>query len=220
MFSRIFICIIRLIVVKCFSGDKYMNYQQMQDKIIEEISGVPSLLMHSCCGPCSSYCIESLSKFFKITILWYNPNIYPKEEFDLRLLNQKKLIENMKTENPVDILVLPYDDESFYNAVKGLENEKEGGARCKECFKLRAEITAKTAKEKGFDFFTTTLTVCPHKNAPLINEIGFETGEKYGAAFLPCDFKKREGYKRSIELSKQFGLYRQNYCGCKFSKGE
>ncbi len=195
-----------------------MNFQQEQDKIIENLKDTPNLLLHSCCGPCSSYCIEVLSKHFNVTVLWYNPNIQPLSEHNLRLENQIKLIENMKTPNPVSILELPYDDGEFLDAVKGLELEPEGGARCEKCFILRLEKTAQIAKERGFDFFTTTLTVSPHKNAPLINEIGFNLGEKYGLSFLPSDFKKKNGYKRSIELSKEYLLYRQGYCGCSFSQ--
>lgn len=197
-----------------------MNYQQEQDKIIERLDFTPRLLLHSCCGPCSSYCIEALSKHFSVTVLWYNPNIQPTEEHDLRLENQKKLIKNMKTENPVTLLEIPYDDKEFLDAVKGLEKEPEGGKRCTECFILRMHLTAKTAMEKNFDYFTTTLTVSPHKNAPLINDIGFSLEEKYGVKFLPSDFKKKNGYKRSIELSKEYDLYRQNYCGCAFSLQE
>ena len=196
---------------------RVMNYQQEQDKIIEKLDFLPRLLLHSCCGPCSSYCIETLSKHFLVTVLWYNPNIQPESEHNLRLENQKKLIANIKTENPVDLLEIPYDDNEFLEAIKGLEDEPEGGKRCTECFILRMEATAKTAKENNFDYFTTTLTVSPHKNAPLINDIGFSLGEKYGVKFLPSDFKKKNGYKRSIELSKEYDLYRQNYCGCAFS---
>ena len=195
-----------------------MNYQQEQDKIIDSLTEKPKLLLHSCCGPCSSYCIEALSKHFFVTVLWYNPNIQPEEEHNLRLENQIKLIKNMKTENPVEILEIPYDDNEFLEVAKGFENEKEGGKRCEKCFLLRLEKTAQLAKEKGFDFFTTTLTVSPHKNAPLINDIGFSFAEKYGVKFLPSDFKKKNGYKRSIELSRQYELYRQDYCGCSFSQ--
>lgn len=195
-----------------------MNYQQEQDKIIENLTETPKLLLHSCCGPCSSYCIEVLSKYFLVTVLWYNPNIQPENEHNLRLENQIKLIKNMKTENPVEILEIPYNDFEFLEVAKDFEEEKEGGKRCEECFLLRLEKTAQLAKEMGFDFFTTTLTVSPHKNAPLINDIGFSFAEKYGVKFLPSDFKKKNGYKRSIELSKEFELYRQDYCGCSFSQ--
>lgn len=195
-----------------------MNYQLEQENIIKGIEGKPKLLLHSCCGPCSSHCLEILSRHFSVTVLWYNPNIQPKQEFDLRLLNQRKIIDGMPFENRVEILEIPYDDGEFLEVSKGLEGEKEGGLRCTECFKLRLGKTAKTAKEYGFDYFTTTLTVSPHKNAPLINEIGYDFQAKYGVKYLPADFKKKNGYKRSIELSKMYGLYRQNYCGCAFSK--
>ncbi len=193
------------------------QYQREQDEIIRNLTGVPTILLHSCCGPCSSYCIEALAKHFDVTFFWYNPNIFPREEYDLRLENQKKIISEMKCEHTVSLLECDYDDERFYSAVKGLENEKEGGLRCTECFILRLEKCAKAAKEHGFDFFTTTLTVSPHKNAPLINSIGEDLAQKYGVKFLPSDFKKKNGYKRSIELSKEYGLYRQNYCGCVYS---
>ena len=195
-----------------------MNFQQEQDKIIENLKNVPDLLLHSCCGPCSSYCIEVLSKHFNVTVLWYNPNVQPVQEHDLRLENQIKLIENIETIHPVSILEIPYDDNEFLEVAKGYELEPEGGKRCEQCFLLRMEKTAQLAKEKGFHYFTTTLTVSPHKNAPLINEIGFKFAEKYGVEFLPSDFKKKNGYKRSIELSKEFELYRQDYCGCSFSQ--
>lgn len=195
-----------------------MNYQQEQDKIIESLTERPKILLHSCCGPCSSYCIEVLSKYFLVTVLWYNPNIQPEEEYNLRLENQIKLIENMKTENPVKFLEIPYHDNEFFEIAKGFEDEAEGGKRCEKCFLLRLEKTAQIAKEKEFQYFTTTLTVSPHKNAPLINDIGFAFAEKYGVNFLPSDFKKKNGYKRSIELSREYDLYRQDYCGCAFSR--
>lgn len=194
-----------------------MNFQQEQDNIIKGLTFKPRLLLHSCCGPCSSYCIEALIKYFDITVLWHNPNIQPKSEYDLRLTNQIKLIKEFEKQGKLTLIEIPYDEQEFFSNIKGLEQEKEGGRRCTECFKLRLTQTAKIAKEQNFDYFTTTLTVSPHKNAPLINEIGFNLAEKYGVKFLPSDFKKKNGYKRSIELSKQFDLYRQNYCGCVFS---
>ncbi len=194
-----------------------MNFQQEQDNIIKGLTFKPRLLLHSCCGPCSSYCIEALIKHFDITVLWHNPNIQPKSEYDLRLTNQIKLIKEFEKQGKLTLIEIPYDENEFFSYVLGLEQEKEGGKRCTECFKLRLEQSAKIAKEQNFDYFTTTLTVSPHKNAPLINEIGFNLAEKYGVKFLPSDFKKKNGYKRSIELSKQFDLYRQNYCGCIFS---
>lgn len=175
------------------------------------------LLLQSCCGPCSSHVLDLLSPFFEITVFYFDPNIFPEEEYLLRLDTQKQLIAAMGSEK-IALVEGEYDHESFLNAVKGLENEPEGGARCAKCFEQRLEATAKKAKEAGYDYFCTTLTVSPHKNADVINKIGFELQDKYGVKFLPSDFKKKDGYKRSIELSAKFGLYRQNYCGCEFSK--
>ena len=194
-----------------------MNFQQEQDNIINGLQNKPNLLLHSCCGPCSTHCIEALIKYFNVTVLWHNPNIQPKSEYDLRLENQLKVIKAFEKQGKLSLIEIPYNEQEFFFVTKGLEQEKEGGKRCTECFKLRLEQTAKIAKEQNFDYFTTTLTVSPHKNAPLINEIGFNLAEKYGVKFLPSDFKKKNGYKRSIELSKQFDLYRQNYCGCVYS---
>lgn len=195
-----------------------MSYQKEQDQILASLSGTPKLLLHSCCGPCSSSCLETLSAHFFVTVFWYNPNIYPQEEYFLRLMHQKKLIERLDTQNPVTLITADYVPEQYEAAVKGLEQEPEGGTRCTVCFAQRLELTARTAKEKGFDFFTTTLTVSPHKNADVINTIGQEMAKKYQVAFLPSDFKKKNGYQRSIELSRQYSLYRQNYCGCRFSQ--
>lgn len=199
------------------------NVQKEMDLIIEQNQKdglTPSLLLHSCCAPCSSYVLEYLSKYFKITVLYYNPNISPKEEYLHRLNEEKRLISEMSFENPVSILECTYDAEKFSACAKGLEKEPEGGKRCERCFDLRLSYTAKTAKEKKFDYFATTLTISPLKNAPLINEIGESLGEKYNVKYLCSDFKKKEGYKRSIVLSKEYNLYRQNYCGCVFSKAE
>lgn len=179
---------------------------------------VPSLLLHSCCAPCSSYVLEYLSDYFNIFVLYYNPNISPKEEYLHRLNEEKRLISEMTFKNPVSNLDCTYDKREYFDCVKGLEREPEGGKRCEKCFDLRLSYTAKTAKEKGFDFFATTLTISPLKNARLINEIGEKLGEQYGVKYLCSDFKKKEGYKRSIILSKEYNLYRQNYCGCVFSK--
>lgn len=195
-----------------------INYQKQLDKIIENLGDeAPSLLLHSCCAPCSSYCIEYLSQYFNITVLYYNPNIYPEAEYEKRKAEQKRLISEMDTKYPVKMLDCDFESEKFYSAVKGLENCREGGERCFVCYCLRLEKTADEANRNGFDYFTTTLTISPLKNAQKINEIGEELAEKYGVKFLPSDFKKREGYKRSIELSKVHNLYRQNYCGCVFS---
>ncbi len=196
------------------------NYQLELDKEIEkitELGELPSLLLHSCCGPCSSYVLEYLSKHFMVTVLYFNPNIYPEEEYLHRLREQERIIAELPVENKVSLMESEYNYNDFLGIAKGYELEREGGARCDKCFRLRLEKTAQLAAEHGFDYYTTTLSVSPHKNSQLLNLIGEEFGEKYGVAHLPADFKKREGYKRSIELSKQYDLYRQNYCGCEFS---
>lgn len=197
-----------------------INYQLRLDNEIEKIKAqdsVPTLLLHSCCGPCSSYVLEYLSSFFKVTVLYFNPNIYPAEEYEHRLSEQRKIISLLPAEHKVGILECEYDHSEFTEAAKGLESAPEGGSRCERCFYLRLERTAKEAKAHNFDYFTTTLSVSPHKNSQILNRIGEELAEKYSIKHLPADFKKREGYKRSIELSKQYDLYRQNYCGCEFS---
>ncbi len=197
------------------------NYQKQLDTIIAGLGeSAPTLLLHSCCAPCSSHCIEYLSQYFKITVLYYNPNIYPEAEYEKRKAEQKRLIKAMPTKYPVSFLDCDFESESFYKAVKGLEKCREGGERCFVCYRLRLEKTAIKANAHGFDYFTTTLTISPLKNAQKINEIGNELSEEYGVKFLPSDFKKREGYKRSIELSREYNLYRQNYCGCIFSQNE
>ena len=199
------------------------NFQKELEKIIEENKKngvVPSLLLHSCCAPCSSYCLEYLSQYFKITVLYYNPNLFPAGEYERRVSEQKKLVSALPTKYPVTLVEMKGEPEEFYSAVKGLEHIREGGERCFACFRLRLERTARYAKENGFDFFTTTLTISPLKNAQKLNEIGEAVGEKFGVRHLPSDFKKKNGYKRSVELSKVYGLYRQDYCGCVFSKRE
>ncbi len=197
-----------------------INYQYKLDELINSLSNTPKLLLHSCCAPCSSYCLEYLAKYFSITVLYYNPNISPKEEFDKRAEEQKKLIAQLEVKNPVSLVVDEYDAQQFYTAVKGLEHIKEGGERCFACYRLRLERAAKYAEEYNFDFYCTTLSVSPYKNAQKINEIGNELSEIYKVKFLPSDFKKKGGYQRSIELSREYGLYRQDYCGCVFSKQE
>lgn len=199
------------------------NFQKEMDKLIEQNKKdglTPSLLLHSCCAPCSSYVLEYLSQYFSITVLYYNPNISPKEEYICRLNEEKRLIKEMSFKNPVKILDCDYNVDEFFAVAKGVEKEPEGGKRCEKCFDLRLDFTAKTAKENGFDYFATTLTISPLKNANLINEIGEKLAEKYSVKYLCSDFKKKEGYKRSITLSKEYNLYRQNYCGCIFSKVE
>ena len=181
---------------------------------------MPSLLLHSCCAPCSSYCLEYLSQYFKITVLYYNPNLFPAGEYERRVFEQKRLVVALPTKYPVTLVEMKGEPEEFYSAVKGLEHIREGGERCFACFRLRLERAARYAKENGFDFFTTTLTISPLKNAQKLNEIGEAAGVKFGVRHLPSDFKKKNGYKRSVELSKVYGLYRQDYCGCVFSKRE
>lgn len=177
------------------------------------------VLLHSCCGPCSSYCIKELAKYVKVTILYYNPNIEPIEEYNKRKETQINLIKDYQKEGiDVDYIDVDYENEVYRNYVLGLENEVEGGSRCTKCFTLRLTRTASLAAALNYDFFATTLTVSPHKNSKLINEIGFEIEKKLKIRFLPSDFKKREGYKKSIEYSKEYELYRQDYCGCLFSK--
>lgn len=198
-----------------------INYQKELDKVIEAIKRektVPSLLLHVCCAPCSSYCLEYLSQYFNITVFYYNPNISLKEEYQYRLNEEKRLINEMNFIHPVHIIEGNYEPTDFFEAVRGLEKEPEGGKRCIECFKLRLNESAKTAKLINADYFTTTLTISPLKNAQSLNTIGKELAEIYGVNWLYSDFKKREGYKRSIILSKEYNLYRQNYCGCVFSK--
>lgn len=196
-----------------------VNYQKILDKFIKDLNfNVPKLLVHSCCAPCSSYVLEYLNKYFNITVLYYNPNIYPLEEYEYRKNEQKRLISEMKFENPVSFIDCDYDNNSFNKAVKGLEDEPEGGKRCEKCFELRLNKTAEVAKENGFDYFVTTLSISPLKNAETLNRIGKEAGEKYGVKYLLSDFKKNNGYKRSIELSREYSLYRQNFCGCVYSK--
>lgn len=197
------------------------NYNNILNRVINEVLKTgkrKSLLLHVCCAPCSSYVLEYLNKYFDITVFFYNPNIDEENEYRLRADEEKRFIKEMKFENEVEYIEGEYVTEDFYTAVSGLEDKKEGGARCVKCFELRLENTAKHAKEGGFDFFTTTLTISPLKNSTVLNELGKSIGEKYGVDYLCSDFKKNNGYKRSVELSREHSLYRQNYCGCSFSK--
>ncbi len=228
-----------------------LNFQLMLDNIIEGLEKRPSLLLHSCCGPCSSYVLDYLKDYFDITVLYYNPNIFPEEEYIKRLDVQRSLIDAMNKELKLDLslqnsldcnnrqtdiklISLPYNHDEFLNVAAGLEKEPEGGKRCEECFKLRLTKTANIAAEHGFDFFGTTLSVSPHKNAILLNEIGAsledlasspesktiqdsDTSSSLAPKWLFADFKKKEGYKKSIDLSKKYDLYRQDYCGCEFA---
>lgn len=198
-----------------------INYQKELDKIIDSLNGrVPTLLLHSCCAPCSSYTLEYLSNYFDITVYYYNPNISPKAEFDKRFGEQKRLIASLPAKHEIKLVEGDYNYGDFSEIAKGFEDAKEGGERCFRCYKLRLEKSAHLAKEQGFDYFCTTLSISPLKNSQKINEIGLEVAEKYGVKWLPSDFKKKEGYKRSIELSREYNLYRQNFCGCVFSKKE
>lgn len=197
-----------------------INYQLIMDKEISNLNKLgkkPKLLLQCCCAPCSSAVLERLVEHFDIKLYFYNPNIYPESEYEKRFEQFKKLLSSPLFFNKIEVISSAYEAEKFETAVQGLENEKEGGARCIECFKLRLFETAKKAKEIGADYFCTTLTVSPHKNSAVLNKIGKDAESKYNVKFLQSDFKKKEGYKRSIELSKEFNLYRQNYCGCKYS---
>lgn len=195
-----------------------INYQKKLDEVLKTLDETPKLLLHACCAPCSSYCLEYLSRYFEITVLYYNPNISPEEEFKKRAEEEKRLISEMPVKNPVTLVVDDYEPDEFFSAVKGLENAPEGGERCFVCYRLRLERAARYAAEHGFDYFCSTLSISPLKNAQKLNEIGAELSEIYKVPSLPNDFKKKGGYLRSIELSREYNLYRQNYCGCVFSK--
>ena len=203
-----------------------MNRRNYQKELEAELSNIekegraPTLFLHSCCAPCSSYVLEYLSRYFTITVFYYNPNISPASEYEERAREQERLIREMETVHPVRFLCGEYRPELFYEAVKGLEQEPEGGARCTECFKLRLLEAARLAKEGGFDCFTTTLTISPLKDADKLNEIGKKLSDEYAISYLYSDFKKKNGYRRSCELSTEYHLYRQDYCGCPFSKAE
>lgn len=200
-----------------------MNYQKELDRVIEGIKqegNVPSLLLHSCCAPCSSYVLEYLSDYFQITVFYYNPNIFPESEYTKRILEQQMLISDMQVRYPVSFIAGNYDKEKFYEMAKGMEHLKEGQERCLKCYELRLRESARLARSGEFDYFTTTLSISPLKNADRLNEIGMRLGKEYGVPYLQSDFKKKNGYKRSIELSKEFGLYRQDYCGCEFSMNQ
>lgn len=202
-----------------------VNYQAELEKLIKQLPDRHRrLFLHSCCAPCSSYCLEYLRKYFDVTVFYYNPNISFGEEYRHRVEELKRLIEELNEDaaggNPIELEEGPYEPERFFEAVKGMEDCPEGGERCFVCYELRLREAAKRAAEGGYDFFTTTLTISPLKNAQKLNEIGQRLGEEYGVACLPSDFKKKGGYQRSIELSREHDLYRQDYCGCVFSKKE
>ncbi|MDD4796332.1 MAG: epoxyqueuosine reductase QueH [Eubacteriales bacterium] len=197
------------------------NLQKELDDVLRRLTDqktTPSLLLHSCCAPCSSYVLEYLTRYFRITLLYDNPNIAPRQEHDRRLAEQRTLLDALTLPYPVALLEGAYEPEAFDRLARGREEEPEGGARCAACYALRLQRTAKAAAEGGFDYFTTTLSISPHKDAAVLDNIGRRLADEYGVAYLPADFKKRGGYRRSVELSAQYGLYRQDYCGCEFSR--
>ncbi|MCL2864236.1 MAG: epoxyqueuosine reductase QueH [Lachnospiraceae bacterium] len=194
-----------------------MNYQTELENVLNQIEKQtkPSLLLHSCCAPCSSYCLEYLSAYFQITVFYYNPNIYPDAEYEKRAQEQRMLLERL--DQTISFVQGDYEKDRFAQLAKGLEEEKEGGDRCFACYRFRLKKTASKAKKEGFDYFATTLTISPKKNAAKLNEIGLALQVEYGVQWLPADFKKKNGYQRALALAKAYGLYRQNYCGCAFS---
>ena len=203
-----------------------INYQKQLEEVLKRMKEEGErkrLLLHACCAPCSSYCLEYLREAFALTVFFYNPNLTEQEEYRRRVEEEKRLIDLMNGQggsSQIEILEGRYEPERFLEAAKGLETCKEGGERCVRCFALRLGETARVAAEGGFDFFTTSLTISPLKNSALLNRIGAQEGERYGVRFLPSDFKKNNGYLRSTQLSRLYGLYRQNYCGCIYSKVE
>ena len=196
-----------------------INYQKKLDETIRNLSGgAPSLLLHACCAPCASYVLEYLSQYFRITLFYYNPNISPEEEYRKRVGEVRRLLSALPMKYPAEFVEGKYDSFHFFEMSQGHEKDPEGGERCMKCYAMRLEETAKYACAGKFDYFTTTLSISPYKNAQKLNEIGSELEKKYGVKYLYSDFKKKGGYQRSIELSHQYDLYRQNYCGCVFSK--
>ena len=195
-----------------------MNYQIVLENTLKNLKDKKTLLLHACCAPCSSYVIEYLSNYFAITILFYNPNINNDIEYNKRLQELERFVKEFKTNNPVKVISLGYNHDEYLQTVLGLEEEKEGGSRCLKCYRLRIEKTFEYAKQYNFDYVTTTLTISPLKNSQVINKIGSELENIYHINYLYSDFKKKEGYKRSIVLSHEYNLYRQDYCGCEFSK--
>ncbi|MBO5475889.1 MAG: epoxyqueuosine reductase QueH [Bacilli bacterium] len=191
-----------------------INYDKMMMEEISKIDGRKKLLLHSCCGPCSTTCIERLKDYFDVTVIYYNPNIEPREEYEKRKSEQLRYLGYLG----IPYLDCDYDNEEFREKTKCLSKEKEGGKRCSVCFGIRLKYTARMARDNNFDMFTTTLTVSPHKDSQIINRIGIKIGDILGIKYLPSDFKKNEGYKRSIELASNYDLYRQNYCGCLYSR--
>ena len=202
------------------NANEKKNYQIIMEHMISEIKeqgSTPRLLLHSCCAPCSSYCLEMLTQHFKISVFYYNPNIYPDEEYYKREKEQQWFIEKFPAANPIEFVQAPYEKEVFYEMAEGMEDVPEGGERCMKCYRLRLGKAAQYAAENGYDYFTTTLSISPHKNAQALNLIGKELAQKYGVSYLYSDFKKKNGFKRSCEISEEYGIYRQDYCGCEFS---
>lgn len=203
--------------------EKSISYKDILNKELSKIkeAGItPRLLLHSCCAPCSSYVLEYLTEYFNITVYYYNPNISPMGEYEKRIAEQKRLISEMKFKNSVSFIEGTYNHDEFISLTRGLENLPEGGERCSLCYEMRLEAAAQKAAEINADYFTTTLSVSPYKNMAKLNTIGLKLAMEYGVPYLVSDFKKNNGYKRSIELSTEYGLYRQNFCGCIFSKKE
>lgn len=197
------------------------NYQNQLDEVLQSLSEQavrPTLLLHACCAPCSSYVLEYLCSHFAITLFFYNPNIFPKEEYDFRAQELCHLLKKMELQDQVSIKIAEYRPDDFFAIAKGLESLPEGGSRCAACYRLRLRAAAETARKGNFDYYTSTLSISPYKNAEWLNTIGQEEAARAGVLWLPSDFKKKNGYKRSCELSAQYSLYRQNYCGCIYSK--
>ena len=204
-------------------GAQVRNYSKELEALLvrlEREQCVPTLLLHACCAPCSSAVLEYLSRYFSISLLYYNPNISPPAEYEKRKAELERLVSEMKFSHPVSLLPCHYDGAAFLEAARGLETAPEGGERCLRCYRLRIREAAREAKARGFDYFTTTLSISPLKSSTALNRIGEEAGAEFGVSHLPSDFKKKEGYKRSIALSREYGLYRQDYCGCAYSKAE
>ena len=197
-----------------------VNYQIKMEELIKENCSnehIPTLLLHSCCAPCSSYCLEVLSSYFRVTVFYYNPNIYPPQEYGMRVEEQRRFIEQFPAKYPISFVEGKYDTARFYAMAKGKEQIKEGGERCFLCYEMRLRETCEYAKTHGFDFFTTTLSISPLKNAQKLNEIGEKLENEYQISYLYSDFKKKNGYKRSTEISREYEMYRQDYCGCVYS---
>lgn len=198
-----------------------INYQKVMEELIRDNCSetvVPRLLLHSCCAPCSSYCISCLAEYFHVTVFYYNPNIYPPEEYRMRAAEQKRFVEQYPTKYPVSYIEAPYESDRFYEMARGMEDIPEGGERCFACYEMRLKKSAEYASLHGFDFFTTTLSISPLKNAQKLNEIGAKLAEQFHVQYLYSDFKKKDGYKKSTEISNEYQMYRQYYCGCVFSK--